>query len=309
MEVKQIVLTEKCNLNCSYCYIEQKDNMMSEEVFLKHFETFSQDYIIDLFGGEPLLNWDLIKFITGKCLTSSKSRCMGINLYSNGLLLDQEKTDFIKEFDINFFWSYDGLWCDYAPDIQFVKQLTHDVSVQMGPQNLNILGNYEHYIKLGFIPTFGLIKDDVWKPEDVLEFRKHFGWLCDKCYYYIKQGKEYVPQIIKKTLAQLYGGVAHQKSFQNCGAGERMVALMPDGRSFPCARFGTSDYLSNEDDLFKECNSCYLNNYCDKGCYHQAVLNKGPLSSVCELYKIVFDHVVKLNRLLKGDIIWQQLVK
>ena len=144
MEVKQIVLTERCNLDCSYCYIKQKDNMMSEEVFLKHFETFDQDYTIDLFGGEPILNWNMVEFITNTCLTSSKTRCMGINLYTHGLMIDKEKIDFIRISDINFFWSYDGLWADERisnEKLNLIKDLTNEVSVQLGPPNLNIVEN------------------------------------------------------------------------------------------------------------------------------------------------------------------------
>ena len=147
MEIKQIVLTEKCNLNCGYCYMQQRDNMMSEETFMDIYDGFDSDYQIDLFGGEPLINWDLIMFIVEKC--ESDDRCKGINLYSNGLLLTQDKVDYILSHKVNFVWSYDGIWADSKVNpatLELVKQLTNFVAVQVGPPNLNMTTNYAYFV-------------------------------------------------------------------------------------------------------------------------------------------------------------------
>lgn len=311
MEIKQIVLTEKCNLDCAYCYIQQKDNMMTEEVFLKHFETFDQDYTIDLFGGEPLLNWELVKFITAKCLTSSKARCMGINLYSNGLLIDQEKVDYIKESDINFFWSYDGLWAEEfikKEKLDLIKKLTNRVSVQIGPPNLNIDENYRYFVEeLKMTPEFGLMRDKRWTDLDILDFRKEFRLMYQSFINYMKVGKIFLPGIISITLKRIISGLENESSHDWCGAGERHKCYMPDGEVFPCARFGTegltAEYVRNT-----ECDNCEIDFFCDKGCYHQIVKNEGLLEEICQLNKIIVSCVIELNHILKGNAEWGKIV-
>lgn len=282
---------------------------MTEEVFLKHFETFHQDYSVDLFGGEPLLNWELVKFITQTCVSSRRVRCMGINLYSNGLLLDQDKVDFIKRNEIKFFWSYDGLWCDYEPELKFVKQLTDKVSVQIGPPNLNIVDNYRYYTELGFTPSFSLVRDNIWKTEDIQKFKVEFEKLCSVYINDLQRNHNYLPDIIRMTLSKLHEGLINKKPYLNCGAGERMLSYMPDGSVFPCVRFGTLEHTEDVEGLFEKCVCCHLNNFCDKGCYHQAVLNRGPVDSICKLYKIITNEVMNLNKRLKENGIWQVMVK
>jgi uncharacterized protein len=311
MEIKQIVLTEKCNLNCHYCYIDQKDNMMTQEVFLKHFETFNQDYTIDLFGGEPLLNWGLVKFITIQCLTSSKARCMGINLYSNGFLIDREIVDFIKEHNINFHWSYDGLWAEELirnEEVDLIKKLTNRVSVQIGPPNLNISDNYTYFIeKLKMVPEFGIMRDKRWNDVDILAFRQEFRILCQRFISYLKDGKIFLPGIILITLKRLISGLQNKRSYDWCGAGGRHKCYMPNGEVFPCARFGTEG-LTAEYVRSDECDDCEIDFFCDKGCYHQTVKNKGMLKEVCELNKIIVTCVIELNHLLKENGEWGKIV-
>jgi len=310
MEIKQIVLTEKCNLNCEYCYIEQKENMMSEETFIKIHKTFVDDYQIDLFGGEPLINWSLIKFIIEKC--KSDSRCHQINLYSNGLLLDREKVDYLKEQDlVNFFWSYDGLWAEDEIDpeiLKLVKELTTFVAVQIGPPNLNIVNNYTYFInRLQMTPTFTLMKDKRWTPEDVLKFRQEFKILCQFFINAFNQGYNYMPKIIYMTLKRLIAGLSNRDSLPWCGAGVRMIAYMPNGEIFPCARFGTeglnAGYIESP-----ECQDCDINFLCDKGCYHQ-VVKYGVLKEICELNRIVLTAVIEMNHRLKDNRRWKTIIK
>ncbi len=60
----QLVLTEQCNLACKYCYIDQKSNNMTREIFDAHYKMlpelmriYNQDsFNAAFFGGEPFLN-------------------------------------------------------------------------------------------------------------------------------------------------------------------------------------------------------------------------------------------------------------
>ena len=236
---------------------------------------------------------------------------MGINLYSNGLLLDQSKVDFIKAFDINFYWSYDGLWAEEKisrEKLKLVKQLTNFCSVQIGPPNLNIVDNYLHYIKtLKMIPTFTVMKDTHWNMEDVDKFRYEFRALCVEASKYIMAGHNYLPKVIYMALKRLIEGTENKTSYPWCGAGEKMEALMPDGEVYPCARFGTEKFKSSKIE-FSECGECDIDYFCDKGCYHQVVKNNGVLKEVCEVNRIIYNCVIEMNNSLKNSVEWGKIV-
>ena len=65
----ELCITDKCNLGCPYCYVANKNKFMSFETFEKVLEDIRyytkksgcDSYSISYFGGEPLLNFDLIK--------------------------------------------------------------------------------------------------------------------------------------------------------------------------------------------------------------------------------------------------------
>lgn len=310
MEFKQVVLTEKCNLNCKYCYIKQKENMMSKEIFLDIYKKFDKPFQLDLFGGEPLINWELIKFIVEKC--KQDENCKRICLYTNGLLLDDEKISFIQKNNIDFFWSYDGLWSENKIDeriLSLVKKLTNSVAVQVGPPNLNMLDNYLHYISLGLVPTFTLMRDKRWKQEDVLIFNQEFKRLCSAYVNLFQNGKNLMPKIIQITLKRLIDGTRTKQSHDFCGAGERLKCYMPDGREYPCARFGTN---AEQDDFknysYESCKKCDIDAFCDKGCFHQ-VSKYGLLKEVCEINRIVITRVVEVNNILKNNKRWKEVIK
>ena len=282
--------------------------MLTRDTFMKFFRTFNKDYQIDLFGGEPLLNWPMVKIITETCWKDKK--CLGVNLYSNGLMLDQEKVDFIKQNSVNFFWSYDGLWAEEEIPhsiLSMVRQLTNFVAVQIGPPNLNLVENFQYFYDLKMIPTFTLMKDERWSLIDVIQFRGEFRSLCYTVIENFRNGINFVPKIIYITVKRLIEGLKRESSMPWCGAGERMKCYMPSGEEYPCARFGTED-LRSDLVAYTDCKKCDLDFFCDKGCYHQAVKNGGLLEEVCELNRIVITCVVELNHMLKNNSEWQKMV-
>ena len=88
-----LVVTENCNLKCKYCYEIHRNINMTEENFdhfysvtlpqLKKLYDFNT-YILHFFGGEPLLNFNLIKYIVP--IIKKDNNCIDIEIVSNGLL-------------------------------------------------------------------------------------------------------------------------------------------------------------------------------------------------------------------------------
>ena len=102
-----IILTRKCNLNCSHCYVDKtSDNKeLSYNELKKGIDIFLDSTIDDeinivFFGGEPLLRFDIIKKVT-YYIKSRKDHIINILLNTNGLLLSSEISSFIWDNGIS----------------------------------------------------------------------------------------------------------------------------------------------------------------------------------------------------------------
>jgi uncharacterized protein len=119
----QIVLnvTHKCNLNCDYCYggdgsyngpaIHMSRDTAKQAVdFLMKVSGNSDNCRITLFGGEPLLNFDLVKYVVqyARKEASKLNKKLHLGMTTNGLLLDDDKADFLLKENIEVTFSFDG---------------------------------------------------------------------------------------------------------------------------------------------------------------------------------------------------------
>ena len=113
--------TSKCNLDCKYCFgdrvHEEKSEISLETAkdavdFLVHeFGADGQEYKVDLTGsGEPMLRLDFIKELKEYCIKASEEidKRILVSLCSNGTLLTQEKSSYLKENNILYGVSIDG---------------------------------------------------------------------------------------------------------------------------------------------------------------------------------------------------------
>lgn len=318
----QFVLTEACNLNCSYCYVQQKNIFMSKEVFDTSFAEFKgrqkdTDYSFDFFGGEPLLNWDLIVYIGG--VLKEDKHCQRKTLVTNGLLLTQEKVNFLNENSIKCMISFDGIWSDkrgpnlipkYLEKKHLFKQLGGRFNTMIHPDSLNLVANYEFVIsEFGMVPNFKLIRDDVWKKEHIPFFKKEFGDLCSRFEYYLtKEKKIYLVDLIQNYLYLLKIGLVDGHTVNNCGAGTEMTCYTPNGEKFPCERYASNNISSVGKLSFEECTTCELEKVCEKGCLYQNN-TLGINLNLCEIYKCIFEEVINLNRRLTNNLLWKQIVR
>ncbi|MBQ2559274.1 MAG: radical SAM protein, partial [Fibrobacter sp.] len=132
-------LTEKCNLNCSYCYIEagcKKTGMMDEKTAFRIADEYLEMHKKDterlnyLFhGGEPLLNFELMKKVTEYVKPYRKK--LSLSIQTNGTLITDEIAKFFKENDIEVGISIDG------------PQFVHDASRYYQGKK----GSFEHVMR------------------------------------------------------------------------------------------------------------------------------------------------------------------
>src|SRR3989338_3235711 len=101
------VVTTRCNIACRYCHAATNspsdmtvDTAMRIIQYL--FDVRSQNVTLELRGGEPLLNWDVVKFLvenTRKFNTINKR--VSICLVTNGTLLNEEKLNVLLDNDVS----------------------------------------------------------------------------------------------------------------------------------------------------------------------------------------------------------------
>jgi len=114
------ILTSNCNLACKYCFIEnnkmnngQVVNMstLTAKIAIDKIDKYCKkhglnNFLIIFYGGEPFINFEVMKFIVGYC--KEKETRFNFSCVSNSTLLTDEMVDFIKESNIYLSISIDG---------------------------------------------------------------------------------------------------------------------------------------------------------------------------------------------------------
>jgi uncharacterized protein len=316
----EYMLTEDCNLACKYCYIKQKRKYMTEkevdnflnsiDFFMKKYGNYQQ-YTISYFGGEPLLNWDILKYSHEKFKRDNK--CAYDIIISNGLELDEEKVEYIKKENIGFSLSFDGIWQkenrplkngkdsfqEFLNKKDIIKQVSRNsCKVMVAPQNISTMTeNLEFFVEdWGYnTPDFSLVRDNIWDDDDIEKYEKEIKRLREKTEEYLSKGKFVLPGLFSLPLLDLIAGKKYGKRPFGCFAGSSGAGYTPDGKYYPCARFATSNkyllydtntnefYNDNFNFLFREeifnpqkykkCQNCKLNLYCNAGCLYSQLEN------------------------------------
>lgn len=110
-----------CNLKCKYCFAAQGDFGGAKEMMSFEVGKAAIDYLIansgtrrnleiDFFGGEPLMNFDVVKQLVeyGRSIEKENNKIIRFTLTTNGILLDDETIDYINENMHNIVLSLDG---------------------------------------------------------------------------------------------------------------------------------------------------------------------------------------------------------
>ena len=109
-------ISNACNLRCKYCYAnggsyQSDEGMMSREVAEYALDLFYKKYekiqMIQLFGGEPLMNLPLVEYVCNYVVEKKKNTRIG--LVTNGTLISEEFVRLVKKYNIMVTISYDGV--------------------------------------------------------------------------------------------------------------------------------------------------------------------------------------------------------
>ncbi len=273
-----------CNLNCSYCFASQGNFHGERAVMSAETARSAIDFLIresgdhynldvDFFGGEPLMNWDVVKETVryGREQEKKHNKNIRFTLTTNGVGIDDEVIEFANREMHNVVLSLDGRkevhdrfrrtindrgsYDMIVPKFQkFVaKRRADDTNPDRREYymrgtfthlNRDFAEDIKHMAELGFDrlsmePVVTDPKDPIALTEEDLpvlyeQYEELAGWL-------LARSEEGHPVTFYHYMLDLEGGPCIYKRISGCGAGTEYYAVTPWGDLYPCHQFVGED--------------------------------------------------------------------
>ena len=262
-----------CNLNCAYCFASQgkyhgERAVMSLDVgkraldFLIEHSGTRRNLEVDFFGGEPLMNWDVVKELVRYAREREKetNKHFRFTLTTNGLLIDDDVIDFCNREMHNVVLSLDGRreihdkWrVDYAGNGSWERVVPkfQKLVEARGGKNYYMRGTFTHanpdflqdirtMLSLGFTelsmePVVAAPDDPNALMEDDLPIvMEQYEELAKLMLERERAGK---PFTFYHYMIDLTGGPCIYKRISGCGSGTEYMAVTPWGDLYPCHQF------------------------------------------------------------------------
>ena len=262
-----------CNLNCSYCFASQGKYhgdraLMSFEVgkraldFLIENSGHRTNLEVDFFGGEPLMNWDVVKQLVAYARTQEEPhhKKFRFTLTTNGMLIDDDVIDFANREMSNVVLSLDGrkeihdrLRVDYAGNGSYDRIVPRfqKLVASRGGKNYYMRGTFTHanpdftkdvfhmadlgFTELSMEPVVCAPGDPAaLTPEDLEIVKEQYEILAKDMLRREKEGK---PITFYHYMLDLTGGPCVYKRISGCGSGTEYMAVTPWGDLYPCHQF------------------------------------------------------------------------
>ena len=266
-------IAHTCNLNCAYCFASQgkyhgERAVMSFEVgkaaldFLIANSGTRRNLEVDFFGGEPLMNLQVVKDLVAyaRSIEKEHNKNFRFTLTTNGLLIDDDVIEFANQEMSNVVLSLDGRkeihdkyrvdyagkgsWERIVPKFQKLVQ-------QRGGKNYYMRGTFTHanpdflkdievMLELGFKELS--MEPVVCAPGDPSELTEADLPIVLEQYEKLaelmrKKNKEGDPFTFYHYMIDLTGGPCIYKRISGCGSGTEYMAVTPWGDLYPCHQF------------------------------------------------------------------------
>ena len=273
-------IAHTCNLNCSYCFASQgKYNgeraVMSFEVgkraldFLIENSGTRRNLEVDFFGGEPLMNFQVVKDLVAYARSVEKqhNKNFRFTLTTNGMLIDDDMIDFCNRECHNVVLSLDGRkevhdryrvdyagkgsWERIVPKFQKLVEARGGKGYYMRGTfthaNPDFLEDIKTMLDLGF--TELSMEPVVCAPGDPAELTEADREIVKDQYEKLamlmrQRDREGKPFTFYHYMIDLQGGPCIYKRISGCGSGTEYMAVTPWGDLYPCHQFvGDEKYL------------------------------------------------------------------
>ena len=266
-------IAHDCNLACRYCFAEEGEYhgrraLMSYEVGKKALDFLiansgNREHLeVDFFGGEPLMNWDVVKRLVeyGRSQEEAHHKKFRFTLTTNGVLLNDEVMEFCNREMSNVVLSLDGrkeindaTRVDYAGNGSYdriVPKFRKLVEAR-GGKNYYMRGTFTHanpdftndvfhmadlgFTELSMEPVVCAPDDPAALTSDDLEIVKEQYEILAKDM--LRREKEGKPITFYHYMLDLTGGPCIYKRISGCGSGTEYMAVTPWGDLYPCHQF------------------------------------------------------------------------
>lgn len=266
-------IAHTCNLNCEYCFASQGKYhgdraVMSFEVgkraldFLIENSGSRRNLEVDFFGGEPLMNFDVVKQLVAyaRSVEKEKGKNFRFTLTTNGVLIDDDVIEFANKEMSNVVLSLDGRkeihdhyrvdyngkgsWEKIVPKFQKLVNAREGKNYYMRGtfthRNPDFLEDIKTMLDLGFTElsmepvVCGESDPSRLTEEDKEIVMKQYE---DLAKLMIEKDREGKPFTFYHYMLDLKGGPCIYKRISGCGAGTEYMAVTPWGDLYPCHQF------------------------------------------------------------------------
>ncbi|MFI3170766.1 MAG: thioether cross-link-forming SCIFF peptide maturase [Eubacteriales bacterium] len=327
-------IAHDCNLACKYCFAEEGEYHGRRALMTYEIGTKALDYLIqnsgnrrnlevDFFGGEPLMNWKVVKDLVayGREQEKKFNKNFRFTLTTNGVLLNDEIQEFAnKEMDnvvlsldgrkeVNDFMrpfrngkgSYDLIVPKFQKLAESRKQEKYYIRGTFTRNNLDFTKDVLEFADLGFeqISIEPVVADEAdsysIKEADLPQIFEEYDLLSKEMIEREKVGKGFN---FFHFMIDLEGGPCVAKRLSGCGSGTEYLAVTPWGDLYPCHQFvGNEAFLmGNVDDgivkpeiadEFRGC-SVYTKEKC-KGCFAKFYCSGGCMANSEKFHGTIYD--------------------
>lgn len=272
VEELYIQVSHRCNLDCTYCYAQGGNfggpgEMMSETTarsavdFLLRESGTHRTCIVNFDGGEPFLNFPLVKSTTAYARVKARQwgKQVRFNISTNGTLLAKENMDFLTQNSFGIGISIDGDQSTHDGARKFKngrgsyetlskRLLDTDLFKLRKPaharatitrESLHCSRTVSHLYNMGFRviylePAAGSAQPWVIDREDLEIIKHEFDKIAEFYKERLFEGDFFILRNFFQPLQKI-----HQKSRtgHRCAAGRRTLAACPDGSLYPCYKF------------------------------------------------------------------------
>ena len=327
-------IAHDCNLACRYCFAEEGEYhgrraLMSYEVGKKALDFLiansgkRRNLEVDFFGGEPLMNWQVVKDLVayGREQEKIHNKHFRFTVTTNGVLLNDEIQEFVnKEMDNvvlsldgrkeindqmrpfrNGTGSYDLIVPKFQKLAESRNQEKYYIRGTFTRNNLDFSNDIMHFADLGFKqmsiePVVGDESDPyAIREEDLPKIMEEYDKLAKMMIEREKEGKGFN---FFHFMIDLNGGPCVAKRLSGCGSGTEYLAVTPWGDLYPCHQFvGQEEFLmGNVDDGivkpeiaddFRSCN-VYSKDKC-RNCFAKFYCSGGCMANSYNFHGTIHD--------------------
>lgn len=338
-----LMIVQECNLRCTYCYGDGGEysdkGKMEREIAIKSVDflienSIDKKLLIAFLGGEPLMNFQLIREVIEYCKEKEKEidKTFGFTMTTNGTIMNDEIERFLRENHVSVQISIDGKRDiqdknrhyskgsgSYDIVINKTKNMREDnllsARATITNINLDLVENFEHLENMGFksipmAPAHNLLSDNDYKK------------LINESQKLIKLLEELIKKGNYKKASKIriyWNGLSkiHNATNRNlpCGVGRNTYTVDINGDLYPCHRFvANKEYkigdikkgvekrteFLREIDIsnHEQCERCWAKNLCVGSCPNENLVETGStqISSTrnCEFVKSIFEELLKV---------------